>query len=145
MSLSSLIKFRYTPQTRPEIVTCHLSAADRRRTSELLRSGVEAVRVTKRARALELLDEGLTAPMVAAAVGLSPAAVRNYAHRYVRSGLERALYEAPRPGGQFALTEKQEARIVAMVCSKPPDGFERWSLSLIRKEATSRGITQSEL
>jgi hypothetical protein len=30
-----------------------------------------------------------------------------------------------------------------MICSKAPEGFSRWSLSLIVKEATERGYVES--
>ncbi len=117
-----------------------LNAADRRQLQKMLRSGKESVRVFKRARALQLLDEGKSAPKVAEAVGIGVETVRRSARRYEVGGLKRALYELPRPGPVPILDQKQEARIVAIVCSKPPDGFARWSLSLLTKEVVESGI-----
>jgi hypothetical protein len=46
----------------------------------------------------------------------------------------------PRPGGERLLDVRQEAAVIAMVCSKPPEGFARWSISLIAKEVVLREI-----
>jgi putative transposase len=99
----------------------------------LLSSGVQSVRVVKRAQALRLLAEGLRSPEVALAVGLTPKAVRNIGWRYIRTGLDRALYEAPRPGAAPRLTDSQAQQVIAMVCSDPPEGRARWTIRLIRR------------
>jgi hypothetical protein len=41
------------------------------------------------------------------------------------------------------LSEKQEARLVAMVCSSPPAGRARWTLELLVKQLVQEGITTS--
>jgi transposase len=51
--------------------------------------------------------------------------------RFVESGLERALNESSRPGGKRKLTGKQEAYLVALACSDPPEGKKRWSMQLL--------------
>jgi hypothetical protein len=38
---------------------------------------------------------------------------------------------APRRTYQRKLDGAQEARLIAVACSKPPDGFARWSLRLL--------------
>ena len=70
-----------------------LSAADRKQLRQLLRAGIQPVRVVLRALALEQLSVGLTAPAVAQMVHLTPQAVRRIGHRYRRGGLQVALYE----------------------------------------------------
>ena len=125
---------------RPERVRIKLKISERRYLDRLLSRGEGSVRVYKRARALQLLHAGKSPPKAAEATGLGEDTVRRVARRYEKGGLPRALHDAPRPGGVPLLDKRQEARVVAMVCSKPPDGLARWSLSLIAKEVMARGI-----
>ena len=54
-------------------------------------------------------------------MGVAPKTVRAIARRYEEEGLEPALYEKPRPGKQPVLDAGQSQRIIAMVCSEPPE------------------------
>ena len=117
-----------------------LTAKERRALKHLLSKGVGLVRVFKKARVLLLMDEGLTAPKAAKAAGVVANTARNVAKRYQAGGVEYAIHDLPRPGPERLLDVRQEAAVIAMVCSKPPDGFARWSISLIAKEAILRGI-----
>jgi hypothetical protein len=97
--------------------------------------------VVLRALALLHLAEGVTAPATAFSVKkLTPKAVRSIAHRYQEGGLERALYEKARPGATPLLTLSEKQRIVAMVCSDPPEGQARWTVRLIAEEAVKRKL-----
>jgi putative transposase len=107
---------------------------------KLLRGGVQQVRVVLRALALRMLADGATAPQAAKAVPLTPKAIRQIAHRYTRGGLDVALYERPRPGAKQVLEASQKQRIIAMVCSDPPEGRARWTVRLIAKEAVKRKL-----
>jgi len=71
---------------------------------------------------------------------LTPKAVRDIAHRYEQEGLDRALYEKQRPGAKPLLSESEKQRIVAMVCSDPPEGRARWTVRLIVDEAVKRKL-----
>jgi hypothetical protein len=51
-------------------------------------------------------------------VGLSGKTVRQIGQRYQQGGLERALFDAPRPGHAPALNREQRQQVVALVCSK---------------------------
>ena len=106
----------------------------------LLSKGDGLVRVFKNARVLQLMDEGLSAPVAAEAAGVAANTARRVAKRYQSGGVEHAIHDLPRPGGERLLDVRQEAAVIAMVCSKPPEGFARWSISLIAKEAVRRGI-----
>jgi putative transposase len=101
-------------------VPIKVKSKDLAQIGQLLRGGVQQVRVVLRALALRLLDEGVTAPQVAQTVPLTPKAIRHIAHRYNSNGLDRALDDKQRPGAQQVLDDSQKRRIVAMVCSQPP-------------------------
>ena len=130
------------PVGRPPL-ELSLSKADRLILRRMLSKGQISVRVFKRARTLLLLDEGKTTTECAEALGIGRDTARRIANRYLENDLETALYELPRAGVAKTINDKQEARIVAMICSKTPEGFARWSLSLIVKEAINRGIVET--
>jgi hypothetical protein len=54
--------------------------------------------------------------------------------------LERALYEKQRPGAAEVLDESQKQRLIAMVCSSPPEGRARWTVRLVAEEAVKRKL-----
>jgi putative transposase len=123
-----------------QAIRLQLSAADQRELQELLTGGVQQVRVTLRALALLRLHQGFTAPQVAQVVQLSDQAVRQIARRYREGGLERALYEGPRPGKGRLLDQSQRQKIVAMVCGSPPAGQARWTVRLIVEQAQRKKL-----
>ena len=89
---------------------------------------------------LRQLDQGQTAGQVARQVGVASKTVRAIARRYEEEGLDSALSEKPRPGQQRRLDAGQNQRIIAMVCSAPPQGQARWSVRLIAQEAVKRKL-----
>jgi putative transposase len=107
---------------------------------KLLSGGVQQVRVVLRAVALLQLAKGLNAPHISEAIPLTPQAIRKVGHRYRQGGLERALYEKGRPGAAALLEDSQRQRIIAMVCSDPPEGFARWTVRLVAEEAGKRRL-----
>ena len=120
-----------------------LGKRERERVGALLRKGELSARVLRRAEILQMLDKGWTQGQIADALGISPTTVQRIGRRYVEEGLDSALEERPRPGKPRLLTARQEARVVAMVCSKPPSGRARWTVRLITAEAVRQGIVAS--
>jgi hypothetical protein len=59
--------------------------------------------------------------------GLQPVrtVLRALALGQMDGGLERALFEAPRPGKSPVLDQEQRQRIIAVACSPPPKGRAR--------------------
>ena len=106
----------------------------------VLSGGIQPVRVVLRALALRQLHDGKPASDVAANVRLTPKTVREIGRRYEDQGLDRALYDQKRPGAAPLLDSAQRKRIVAMVCSDPPEGFARWTVRLIAEEAVKRKL-----
>jgi putative transposase len=113
---------------------------DREALKKLLRGGIEQVRVVLRAVALQRLAEGMGGPQIAEVLPLTRQSIRNLARRYQQGGLERALYDKQRPGAEALLTTQQRQRIIAMVCSSPPQGRARWTVRLVAKEAVRRRL-----
>jgi transposase len=117
-----------------------VSPEDKRQLRQVLRAGIQQVRVVLRALALEQLSLGLTAPAVAKIVHLTPQAVRRIGHRYMQGGLESALFERQGRGAEPLLQESQKQRIIAMVCSQPPEGYARWTVRLVAEQAVKRKL-----
>jgi len=101
----------------------------------LLRGGIQPVRVVLRALALSQLHNGKAVSEVAANLRLTPKAVREIGRRYEDQGLERALHDQRRPGAAVTFDASQKQRIIAMVCSDPPEGCARWTVRLVAEEA----------
>jgi hypothetical protein len=117
-----------------------VSRKDQNELKKLLSGGVQQVRVVVRAVALSQLAKGVSAPRISEVVPLTPQAIRKIGHRYRQGGLERALYEKERPGAAALLQDSQRQRIIAMVCSDPPEGFARWTVRLVAEEAVKRRL-----
>jgi transposase len=113
---------------------------DQKELRRLLASGVQQVRVVLRAVALLQLARGVSAPRIAGMIPLTAQAIRKIGHRYQQDGLERALYEKERPGAAALLEDSQKQRIIAMVCSDPPEGRARWTVRLVAEEAVKRRL-----
>jgi putative transposase len=113
---------------------------DRNALERLLSGGVQQVRVVLRAVALTQLAQGVSAPRISAVVPLTPQAIRKIGHRYQQAGLDRALYDKERPGAASILEDSQKQRIIAMVCSDPPEGRARWTVRLVAEEAVKRRL-----
>jgi transposase len=121
-------------------LSINVSPNDQKELANLLSGGIQQVRVVLRALALLQLAKGASAPRISQVVPFTPQAIRTIGHRYQRGGLESALFEKQRPGAAAVLDESQKQRIIAMVCSDPPEGRARWTVRLVAQEAVKRKL-----
>ncbi len=124
---------------RPPL-TIKVAQKDQKELATILGGGIQQVRVVLRALSLLHLAKGVSAPRIAGMIPLTAQAIRNLAHRYQEGGLEAALYEKQRPGAAAVLDASQKQRIIAMVCSQPPEGRARWTVRLVAQEAVKRKL-----
>ena len=117
-----------------------LSNQERQELGRVLQGGLQPVRTVLRALALRQLAEGQPVRQVAKNVALTPKTVWLTSRRYREGGLERALYEPPRPGKTALLEASQRQRIVALVCGPPPAGRARWTVRLLTEEVVKRKL-----
>src|SRR3954454_22856055 len=113
---------------------------DQKTIQRLLSGGVQQVRVVLRALALLHLAEGVSPPQISSMIRLTAQAIRNLGRRYQNGVFEAALYEKQRPGAATVLDASQKQRIIAMVCSDPPQGRARWTVRLVAQEAVKRKL-----
>ena len=108
-----------------------LSETERSALLGRIKAGRSGARQLNRAHILLLADEGHPDVEIAAALHVGRSTVERTRRRFVEGGVERALTERPRPGGMRKLDGKQEAFLVALACSDPPQGRTRWTLRLL--------------
>jgi transposase len=97
----------------------------------LTKKGKVAARKLTRAHILLQADAGGRDAAIAAALHVGIAPVERVRKRCIEEGLEAALGERPRPGGQRKLDGKQEAFLIALACSTPPEGRTSWTMQLL--------------
>ena len=108
-----------------------------------IRSGQDGARVLMRARILLKAHEGICETEIAEALEVSTRTVEKVRQRFYQEGLDRAMYEKPRPGGKRKFDGKQEAHFIALACSTPPDGREHWTLKLLADKVVQLELAES--
>ena len=114
-----------------------LTATDRTRLTALIAAGTTPARTVTPARILLKADQGPAGPAwpdarIAEARETSVATVERVRRRWVAGGLDEALHRRPpRRVYQRKLDGAGEAHLLALACSTPPAGQQRWSLRLL--------------
>lgn len=106
------------------------------------RGKVSARRLT-RAHLLLQADAGLSDETIAQTLHIGTATVERLRKRFVEAGLEAALSERPRPGGQRKLDGKQEAFLIALACSAPPEGRTCWTMQLLADKLVDLRVVEA--
>jgi transposase len=75
---------------------------------------------------------------------VSEATVSKIAKRFVEEGYDAALTRKKRdtPPVEPIIDGETEARIVALACSEPPEGYTRWTLRLLENKVVELGIIE---
>jgi transposase len=114
-----------------------LDGSERDNLKSLIAAGTAPARKLTHARILLKADQSPEGPAwvdeeVAEAVEVSQPTVSRVRKQYFEEGLDAALNRRP-PNREYhrKLDGEQEARLVALACSEPPEGQARWSLRLL--------------
>jgi DNA-binding transcriptional ArsR family regulator len=114
-----------------------LTKTEREQLKSLIAAGTAPARKLTHARILLKADQGSEGPgwvddAGAEAVEVSQPTVSRVRKQYFEEGLEAAINRRP-PNREYhrKLDGEQEARLVALACSEPPEGQARWSLRLL--------------
>jgi transposase len=108
-----------------------LTDAERDRLVSLSRKRTASVRMVRRAQALLLAADDQTDEEIGERVRMSVTTLERLRRRFVEEGLEASLRERPRPGARPKLGPKEQAFMVALACTKPPEGRHRWTMQLL--------------
>lgn len=126
-----------------------LAAAERVELEAMISKGKADARKLAHARILLQADEadgapGRTDQEVAAALDVSTRTVERVRQRFVEEGFQSALL--PKPTKRVyarALDGAQEAHLIALACSRPPEGKRRWTLRLLAERVVELGYAAS--
>jgi hypothetical protein len=126
-----------------------LTPAERKQLQSLLRRSSSTAIQHRRARILLAADVGGDRPprsdvAVAAATYVDPRTVARVRAELVRYGLERALNgRKPVFPPRRKLSDVQEAQVLVLAQSEPPEGYARWSLRLLGKRLVELSVVES--
>ena len=115
-----------------------LSSEERQYLAKLVSSGNAPARKTRRARILLKSDCSEGGPnwsyeAICDALDVNAMTVANVRKAFAEGGLEKALNrKKPEREYEHALDGNAEAHLIALACGAAPDGYERWSLRLLR-------------
>lgn len=100
--------------------------------------GKHSARKIKRANIL-LMSHTLqyTEEQIAVQLSVSMSTVHRTKRYFVEYGLSEALHDDPRTGQPRKLDANQEALLIAITCSGPPEGCCRWTLSMLGEQLIS--------
>ena len=81
---------------------------------------------------------------IAKAYHTTERSIGNLRRRFVEKGIEAALgHEKREVAPRTKIDGDIEARIVALTCSKAPEGYSQWSLRLLADKVVELGIMES--
>jgi transposase len=123
-----------------------LSTEERAQLLTLVKTGRGAAAKLLHARILLKADinaegHGWTDAAIAEALETSTATVHRVRQAWVDQGVEAALARKPPTGRQYRkLDGEQEAHLIAVACSTPPEGRARWTLKLLAAKLVALNI-----
>ena len=110
----------------------NLTNEERTELETLISAGVAPAWKLTRAWILLKVDEGWTDQAISEALDVGSATVERVRKRFVEWGGIKAIERRkPRRRYERKLDGEAEARLIALACSAPPEGRERWTLQLL--------------
>lgn len=100
--------------------------------------GQHSARETTRAHILLASEAGVPTVRIQEVLGVSRMVIWRTQSAYRDKGLDYALYDDARPGQPSKYGTDQEAEVVALACSQPPEGAARWTIRLLTIAAGHR-------
>jgi transposase len=126
-----------------------LSSEERARLQALIRSGSHPARKLMRARILLKADaseggDGWSDSQIAAALDTGLATVARLRRQLVEEGVDGVLTpkRSPNSARKRIFDGASEAKLIALACSAPPEGFARWTLQLLEDRVVALNIVE---
>ena len=127
-----------------------LIAEERTELNAMVAKGKAAAKKIQKARILLKADqgpqgEGLNDDQIASELATHATQVARLRQRLVEDGLELALTRKKRetPPRQPIFDGEKEARLIALACSTPPEGFARWTIRLLAEKVVELEIVKT--
>jgi transposase len=115
-----------------------LTEEERNQLQQVLHKGVANTRIITRSRVLLMTHDGKMDKEIYEVLSLAVSTPYDIRKRYHEGGLNKALYDAPRPGQPRKLSGDEEAKVVTIACTKAPKGYSRWTMDLLTEEVHSK-------
>jgi len=103
-----------------------LLAADRQALERLLRAATTPAGLSRRARAVLLMVEGVSGVEIARRIGYTVVQVSRIRRRFAEQGLA-GLHDRPRPGRPPSIQARKRAQVVALTLKRPAAGHTHWT------------------
>jgi hypothetical protein len=135
---SAVIRTKFTVTLGPE---------ERADLTRLVTTGRSAARTILHAQVLLKADAApggarWTDEQIRDAFGIGFTAIARIRRRFVEEGLAAALHRRlPRTPRLHKLDGRAEAHLVALACSAPPAGRDRWTLELLTERFVALGVS----
>jgi hypothetical protein len=125
-----------------------LTAEERGELHSLITQGTAAARALTRARILLKADESPDGPawtdaQIIAALDVSHPTVARVRQRFITERLAAVARHPPTTRPAPKVDGEQEAHLIALACSPPPRGRERWSLRLLAERYVVLGYGEA--
>jgi putative transposase len=111
-----------------------LKQKDRKFLINLTKSGRHNSREFERAYILLALDKGKKHIEIEDFYNVSRITIWRVKNKYTELGVEEAIKDEPRSGQPIKYEDKDLGEIVALACSKAPEGRARWTLRLLESK-----------
>ncbi len=136
---------------RKQTYVVKLTKSERRRLDDVIRKGKSPAQVQRRARILLHADTRKQGPAwndvkIAKALRTYPDMCGRVRIKYVKEGLDAVLSRKKRatPPIPPIFDGAKEAKLIALACSRPPQGHARWTLRLLEDKIIELDIEASD-
>jgi transposase len=122
----------------------------RKMLEQIVKTGTSPARKIMHANILLKTDSGPQGPgwssdQIREAFGIGSTVIKEVRRRYFENGMEDALERKPQPRrpNKVKIQGKQEAQIIAVLCTEKPEGQERWTLRALRDRVIELEIVET--
>lgn len=115
-----------------------LTREEREQLQKLISSGVATARKLTRARILLKVDAGLRKTEISQALDVTINTITNVCRSFQTQRLAAVERKKPNREYEHSLDGEAEAYLIAIACSEPPEGRERWTLRMLQAEMVKR-------
>jgi transposase len=123
--------------------TVTLTEKEQRKLVAIVTKGRNKASLIQRAHILLKSADGKTDADISRWLYISESTVRRTRLRFGEAGIEAALADQAPAERERLLTEQQEGHLVALACSAPPEGRERWTLELLTEQLIADGVVDT--
>jgi putative transposase len=120
----------------------NLNDIDREFLENLISQGDLTAKAYRRALALLELNRGQTYIAVSKILQVTQTTLSTWVKKYQENRLQM-LADQPRSGRPIEIDGNQRAKITALACSDPPEGYAEWNLRLLADKAVELGYCES--